>query len=82
MGKPVVHFEIEGRDGRALQAFYSQLFEWKFMPAPANPAYGLAGRSPGPVIPDDVQVRVLPGADLGIGDIGLACLIDIDSALG
>jgi uncharacterized protein len=29
MPHPVVHFEINGRDGQALQRFYSQLFDWK-----------------------------------------------------
>jgi hypothetical protein len=28
MSQPVVYFEIEGRDGKALQRFYSQLFGW------------------------------------------------------
>ena len=28
MGRPVVHFEVVGRDGPALQKFYSELFEW------------------------------------------------------
>ena len=29
MGYPVVHFEVTGRDGPALQSFYSQLFDWQ-----------------------------------------------------
>ena len=29
MGHPVVHFEVVGRDGPALQSFYSELFEWE-----------------------------------------------------
>jgi predicted enzyme related to lactoylglutathione lyase len=28
MGQPVVHFEIIGKDGKALAEFYSQLFGW------------------------------------------------------
>ncbi|MDQ3955300.1 MAG: glyoxalase [Actinomycetota bacterium] len=28
MGRPVVHFEITGKDGGKLQSFYSDLFEW------------------------------------------------------
>lgn len=28
MGQPVVHFEIIGKDGEALAAFYSELFGW------------------------------------------------------
>lgn len=30
MAQPVVHFEILGRDGAALQAFYGALFGWTF----------------------------------------------------
>jgi predicted enzyme related to lactoylglutathione lyase len=29
MGRPVVHFEVIGRDAKRLQDFYGQLFEWK-----------------------------------------------------
>jgi predicted enzyme related to lactoylglutathione lyase len=29
MGQPVVHFEVVGKDGAALQSFYSDLFGWK-----------------------------------------------------
>jgi len=29
MGKPVVHFEISGKDGPKLQTFYAGLFDWK-----------------------------------------------------
>ena len=29
MGKPVVHFEVVGKDGKKLQKFYGDLFDWK-----------------------------------------------------
>ena len=29
MGRPVVHFEIYGKDEKKLQGFYSKLFDWK-----------------------------------------------------
>ena len=29
MGKPVVYFEVAGRDGEALKGFYENLFDWK-----------------------------------------------------
>lgn len=29
MGKPVVHWEIGGKDAKKLQEFYAKLFEWK-----------------------------------------------------
>jgi uncharacterized protein len=28
MGRPVVHFEVTGKDGAALQKFYGDLFDW------------------------------------------------------
>jgi predicted enzyme related to lactoylglutathione lyase len=28
MGKPVVHFEVVGKDGGKLQSYYSELFGW------------------------------------------------------
>ena len=30
MAQPVVHFEVMGRDGRALQQYYGALFDWQF----------------------------------------------------
>ena len=43
MGQPVVHFEVTGRDGPALQAFYSGLFGWDI--DAANPmGYGIVTR--------------------------------------
>jgi uncharacterized protein len=29
MGRPVVHFEVVGKDGAALRSFYGELFEWR-----------------------------------------------------
>ena len=29
MGQPVVHFEVIGKDGKALQSYYSELFGWE-----------------------------------------------------
>ncbi len=43
MGQPVVHFEVVGKDGPALQSFYSELFGWKF--DADNPmGYGVVAR--------------------------------------
>ena len=28
MGKPVVHFEVVGKDAKKLQQFYGELFDW------------------------------------------------------
>jgi uncharacterized protein len=29
MGRPVVHFEVVGKDGERLQQFYGDLFDWE-----------------------------------------------------
>ena len=29
MGRPVVHFEIIGKDGDKLNAYYAELFDWE-----------------------------------------------------
>ena len=43
MGQPVVHFEITGGDGKALQDYFSRLFEWEI--DANNPmGYGLVPR--------------------------------------
>lgn len=43
MGKPVVHFEVMGKDAPALQSFYSELFGWEIdTNNPMN--YGLVSR--------------------------------------
>ncbi len=43
MGQPVVHFEVVGKDGAALQSFYSQVFDWKVQAD--NPmSYGMVAR--------------------------------------
>ena len=40
MPNPVVHFEITGKDGKALQEFYGKLFDWHV--ATDNPmGYGM-----------------------------------------
>ncbi len=39
MTRPIVHFEIMGRDGAKLQDFYRALFGWKI--DAGMPAYGL-----------------------------------------
>ena len=39
MGRPVVHFEVIGKDGKKLQQYYSELFDWK-IDADNEMAYG------------------------------------------
>lgn len=43
MGRPVVHFEITGRDAQTLHTFYGSLFGWEF--DTDNPmSYGVVAR--------------------------------------
>jgi predicted enzyme related to lactoylglutathione lyase len=39
--KPVVWFEVVGKDGPGLQRFYSRLFDWQIADAGADSGYGL-----------------------------------------
>jgi predicted enzyme related to lactoylglutathione lyase len=43
MGRPVVHFEVIGKDGAALQSFYGDLFGWR-IDADNPMGYGLVPR--------------------------------------
>ena len=43
MGQPVVHFEVISRDGPAMRAFYSSLFDWR-IDADNPEDYGLIAR--------------------------------------
>jgi predicted enzyme related to lactoylglutathione lyase len=43
MGRPVVHFEVIGKDGKKLQEYYSDLFGWEIQSD--NPlSYGIVSR--------------------------------------
>jgi predicted enzyme related to lactoylglutathione lyase len=44
MGQPVVHFEVVGKDSKALHSFYSELFDWTI--DANNPiGYGVVARA-------------------------------------
>jgi predicted enzyme related to lactoylglutathione lyase len=43
MGDPVVHFEVVGKDGAALQSFYAEMFGWR-VDANNPMSYGLVAR--------------------------------------
>jgi predicted enzyme related to lactoylglutathione lyase len=43
MGRPVVHFEVIGKDAGALHGFYARLFDWR-MQADNEMGYGLVSR--------------------------------------
>ncbi len=48
MGKPVVYFEIAGRDGEALKEFYANLFDWNISHhAPAGSYWYVEGEEGG-----------------------------------
>jgi predicted enzyme related to lactoylglutathione lyase len=54
MGRPVVHFEILGKDGPKLQRYYSELFDWQFdANNPMN--YGVVARE-GNLSPEGVGI--------------------------
>ncbi|MBV9453546.1 MAG: VOC family protein [Rubrobacter sp.] len=42
MGNPVVHFEVAGRDAKALESFYKDAFDWRTEEAMPNPYYAMA----------------------------------------
>jgi uncharacterized protein len=72
----VIHFEVVGRDGAALQRFYADLFGWRF--DTNNPGgYGItAGDQTG------VAVGVGSSPDGGAGHVtGYVGVADIDAAL-
>ena len=64
MGQPVVHFEIIGKDGAALQRYYSELFGWD-VDADNPMKYGMVPRE-GNVDPDGVGI----GGGIGGGPEG------------
>lgn len=43
MGRPVVHFEVIGKDGPKLQSYYAELFDWD-VNADNEMKYGLVDR--------------------------------------
>jgi predicted enzyme related to lactoylglutathione lyase len=50
MGQPVVHFEVVGKDGEKLKAYYAEMFDWKIVSDnPMN--YGLIEAAEGSVGP-------------------------------
>jgi uncharacterized protein len=61
MGRPVVHFEIMGRDGEALRSFYADMFDWG-IDVDERLAYGLVDRA------DNLTVEGI-GIGGGIGQL-------------
>ena len=64
MGRPVVHFEVIGKDGGKLQSYYAELFGWEI--DAENPmSYGIVPRE-GNTNPDGVGI----GGGVGTGPEG------------
>ena len=64
MGQPVVHFEVIGKDGAALQRYYSELFGWE-IDADNPMKYGTVLRE-GNIGPDGIGI----GGGIGGGPEG------------
>lgn len=43
MGRPVVHFEVVGKDGAGLRSFYGELFDWR-IDADNPMSYGMVAK--------------------------------------
>ena len=76
MADRVIHFEVLGKDGPALQHFYSDVFGWTFNTD--NPgAYGMASSDEA-----GIWVGVGDSRDGGSGHVtGYVSVADIDSTL-
>lgn len=72
----IIHFEVVGRDGQALQRFYGELFGWQF--DTSNPGgYGISSADR-----TGVAVGVGSTPDGSPGHVtGYVAVADIDSAL-
>ena len=54
MGRPVIHFEILGKDGARLHRYYAELFDWEI--DASNPiGYGLVAREQN-LTPDGIGI--------------------------
>jgi uncharacterized protein len=65
MARPVVHFEVTGRDPAALRSFFGQLFDWEF-DVPSRVADGISDPDAyGFLNPD--PTNEVPGIPGGVG---------------
>lgn len=84
MGRPVVHFEIMGRDAPALRDFYGRLFEWEIDTELAGAMdYGIIG--PGDTADGEAQgigggIGAMPGERPGYVTFYVA-VPDVEEAL-
>jgi len=64
MGRPVLHFEIVGKDAAALRSFYSRMFDWN-IDADNPMGYGVVAREEN-LAPDGAGI----GGGIGTGPEG------------
>jgi uncharacterized protein len=81
MGKPVVHFEVIGKDGEKLQGFYSQLFDWNI--DAANPMrYGIVKGEDNPADMGSIGGGIATGPEGYAGHVTFYVGVpDIEAAL-
>ena len=81
MPNPIVHFEIGGADGGALQQFYAQAFEWEVNAE--NPMqYGLVEPQTETSIGGGITAAEQPGVTIYIEVDDLQAYLDRVRALG
>ena len=81
--RPVVVFEIRGRESKRLQDFYRELFNWNIdttNPAVAQIEAGIGGPEPGPV--GIIVQGDAPGVALYVQVADLRSTVDKAKALG
>ena len=81
MGKPVVHFEVIGKDGDKLQSYYSDLFGWNI--DASNPMkYGIVKGEDNPSAMGSIGGGVAGGPDGYGGHVTFYVAVpDIEEAL-
>jgi uncharacterized protein len=74
--KPVVWFEVVGKDGPALQQFYSKLFDWQVADAGDGSGYGLVSAAE-----KGIGGGIGPSQDGGAGHVTFYVEVDDPAAV-
>ena len=74
--KPVVWFEVVGKDGPALQQFYSKLFDWQIADAGDGSGYGLVSAAE-----KGIGGGIGPSQDGGAGHVTFYVEVDDPAAV-
>jgi uncharacterized protein len=74
--KPVVWFEVVGKDGPALQHFYSKLFDWQVADAGDGSGYGLVSAAE-----KGIGGGIGPSQDGGAGHVTFYVEVDDPAAV-